>query len=89
MATVDWNRIIEAFFVALATATAGVFIGGVVALMRFIRRMDAQRIDQLKGTQHRQWHVVRWARVVGRHVGIPFPLEDDIDDNDEWDEGLR
>lgn len=73
----------------MATASAAAVVAGAIALIRFIHREDQSRLDRIAGTAHRQWHVVRWAKVVGRHVGIPFPLPDDIDDKDEWDEGLR
>jgi hypothetical protein len=80
---------VDAVLIGIASAIGAVIVGGVVALIRFIRRTDADRMDRIAGTQHRQWHVIRWARVVGKKVGVPFPLEDDTDTDTEWDEGLK
>lgn len=88
-----WN----AFWGGIAIATAAAFVAGVVALFRFIRRTDAHRIATLEEAaltaekvERRQNHVIRWARAVGRKVGIPFPLDDGSDDPAQWhdeDEG--
>ena len=91
-------HILEGFLAGLATASAAAVVAGVVALLRFIKRTDAHRVAQLEHSyelgrklEHRQGHVLRWCRAAGRKIGLPFPLEDDIDldVDDDWDEGKR
>lgn len=79
----------DIFLGAAITAIVGMVSGGTIALLRFIRRTDRDRVDRMEGTAHRQWHVIRWAKVVGRHVDVPFPLPEDVDDHADWDEGLK
>ena len=82
------EHIIDGIAVVLTAAA-------IVAAVRWVRRSISIREDALKEErargqrlEHRQGHVLRWAKTVGRHVGIPFPLPDD-EDLDEWDEGLK
>lgn len=84
------EHILEGFLIGLVTAAAAAIVAGVVGLLRFIRRTDQARMDSIAGTTHRQWHVIRWAKAMGRLEGHhPFPLPDDVDNDDEWDEGLK
>lgn len=73
---------LDLFIGAAITASVGLIAGGIVALVRFIHRTDEDRLHRLDRVMHRQGHVVRWARAVGRHVGIPFPLREDLE---EWE----
>lgn len=73
-----------AFWTGLAVATAAAVVAGVISLIRFIRRTDAHRIEQLgraaataEKVEHQQNHLIRWARAVGQKVGIPFSNGDD------------
>jgi hypothetical protein len=81
----------DAFLIGLAVAAAGAAVAAVVSLIRFIRNEDRHRMDLMheeidrgRRLEHRQNHVVRWARAVGRKVGIPFPLDDGDDDPNHW-----
>lgn len=65
----QWEHIIEGFLVGLSVA-------GAIALARFLGRTQ-RRV-------RREHHaLIHWARVVGRHIGFHFPLEDETNDDDE------
>ena len=74
--SIEWGHVIEGFLVGVGVATA-------LGLVRFLNRTQRR----IKREHH---HLLHWARVAGRHIGIKFPLdEDQRPDDDQWDEGLR
>lgn len=77
-----WEHVAEGFFIGLATATAAAVVAALVGALRALHRTE----DRLKHEHH---YLLHWARLAGRKIGLPFPLEDD-NHGDEWDdEGLR
>jgi hypothetical protein len=75
------ESLLEAFLLAFVSASAIAAVTALITLLRYLRRMDRT----LRGVAHRQSHVVRWAKHVGRILGVRFPLDSDHDLS-PWDD---
>jgi hypothetical protein len=83
-------RFFDAFTVGFAGASAAAVVAALIALLRFVRRIDRERTDMLARLEHRQNHLLQWVRAVAHKVGVQFPLYDEKDDeHNHWDDGLR